>query len=80
MSSINPNDPVVAVLKKLVEDYDQKLLTIAQDMQDALLQLAQGNAATFQVLLQRLSHVENRLNLMEQVEVVPRVDGEGSEL
>ena len=61
MSAINPQDPVVAMLKQIVDQYEQKLDAMGENFQEALRLLAEGNAATFQVILQRLSALESKI-------------------
>lgn len=70
--SINPQDPVVAMLKGVIAEYETKLDTLAEAITEALRMMAEGNAMTFQHILQRISTLEARIPL--------RQDTEGKEL
>lgn len=71
--SINPQDPVVQMLKNVIEQYEEKMNGMAQAFQEALQMMAEGNAATFQHILQRISLLEKKIPPL-------REDTEGKEL
>lgn len=60
--SINPNDPVVEMLKGIVTQFEQKLDDLAQETMDGFKVLGEGNMKVFTELFQRVAKLEVRNN------------------
>ena len=58
MNGINPNDPVVAMLREIVAQSDQKLDNLADAVQDSLHAVVEGNKLVFQRIFDRLAKLE----------------------
>lgn len=61
--SINPNDPMVLMLKQIIQGYQDRLDSMDRGIQEAFMTLAQGNAKVFQEVLGRLSLLEQTVQI-----------------
>ena len=83
MNVINPNDPVVMMLKQIVDQYQQQLNQLAKGLVDleeetgkAFKMLIEGNTKIFSELLGRICAIEKLI----PPPVPQRSDDEGKEL
>lgn len=60
MNLINPNDPVVTLLKGMVNEYDKKLDDLAAGMDEAFRMMAEANKMAWVSILARLSRLEEK--------------------
>lgn len=71
--NINPNDPVVAMLKEIVDQYEVRL----RDLGDAIEMMVSGTSHAIAQMKSRIAVIEAKL---EQLIPTSRKDTEGKEL
>jgi hypothetical protein len=58
MSAINPNDPVVTMLKEVVQQFQERLDDLAQETMEGFKMLGEGNMKVFSEIFSRLTKSE----------------------